>query len=128
MNVSAKEPPADPNKTDTHNGWQHKPGDRVFHPCRIARIRLRRVLGVPALFSIGYGDAGSSIHYGLGFLAGWALMLSYIITMATSAYTIPPYLAYFWPVLNEPAIGTLVSMGIILFLMVINILGLIIAL
>jgi APA family basic amino acid/polyamine antiporter len=135
------------------------------------------VLGVPALFSIGYGDVGSSIYYGLGvvaivalgatpialavagivyifnaltyaegaamlpegggsasyarhgfndlvgFLAGWALMLSYIITMAISAYTIPPYLAYFWPVLREPAIGTLVSMGIIVFLMVINVLG-----
>lgn len=159
------------------NGWQQKPGDRVFRPRRTVRIHLRRVLGVPALFSIGYGDVGSSIYYGLGvvavvalgatpialaaagivyifnaltyaegsamlpegggsasyarhgfndfigFLAGWALMLSYIITMAISAYTIPPYLAYFWPVLNEPAIGTLVSMGIILFLMVINILG-----
>ncbi|MFH0941463.1 MAG: APC family permease [Chloroflexota bacterium] len=135
------------------------------------------MLGVPALFSIGYGDVGSSIYYGLGvvavvalgatpvvlavagivyvfnaltyaegaamlpegggsasyarhgfndlvgFLAGWALMLSYIITMAISAYTIPPYLAYFWPVLNEPLVATLLSMGIILFLMVINIFG-----
>jgi APA family basic amino acid/polyamine antiporter len=159
------------------NGWQTKPGDKIFRPRRIVRIRLRRVLGVPALFSIGYGDVGSSIYYGLGvvavvalgatpialaaagivyvfnaltyaegsamlpegggsasyarhgfndlvgFLAGWALMLSYIITMAISAYTIPPYLAYFWPVLSEPAIGTMVSMGIIFFLMVINILG-----
>lgn len=158
-------------------GWQKKPGDRLFRPRRVKRIHLRRVLGVPALFSIGYGDVGSSIYYGLGvvavvalgatpialaaagiiyvfnaltyaegsamlpegggsasyarhgfndfvgFLAGWALMLSYIITMAISAYTIPPYLAYFWPVLREPAVGTLVSMGIILFLMLINILG-----
>ncbi len=177
MRTAAKEPPADRNKRDMQNDWQPKPGDKVFRPRRIKRIRLRRVLGVPALFSIGYGDVGSSIYYGLGvvavvalgatpialavagiiyvfnaltyaegaamlpegggsasyarhgfndlvgFLAGWALMLSYIITMAISAYTIPPYLAYFWPVLNEPAIGTLVSMGIILFLMVINIFG-----
>jgi basic amino acid/polyamine antiporter, APA family len=154
-----------------------KPGDKLFHPRRIKRIHLRRVLGVPALFSIGYGDVGSSIYYGLGvvavvalgatpialaaagiiyvfnaltyaegsamlpegggsasyarhgfndftgFLAGWALMLSYIITMAISAYTIPPYLAYFWPVLKEPVVGTMVSMGIIIFLMTINILG-----
>jgi APA family basic amino acid/polyamine antiporter len=159
------------------NGWQKKPGDRVYRPRRTVRIRLRRVLGVAGLFSIGYGDVGSSIYYGLGvvavvalgaapialaaagivyifnaltyaegsamlpegggsasyarhgfndltgFLAGWALMLSYIITIAISAYTIPPYLAYFWPVLKEPAAGTLVSMGIILFLMVVNILG-----
>jgi basic amino acid/polyamine antiporter, APA family len=154
-----------------------KPGDKIHRPRRISRLRLRRVLGVPALFSIGYGDVGSSIYYGLGvvavvalgatpialaaagivyvfnaltyaegaamlpegggsasyarhgfnnlvgFLAGWALMLSYVITMAMSAYTIPPYLAYFWPVLNEPAMSTLVSMGIILFLMAINIFG-----
>jgi basic amino acid/polyamine antiporter, APA family len=159
------------------NSWQQKPGDRLFRPRRIKRIHLRRVLGVPALFSIGYGDVGSSIYYGLGvvavvalggtpialaaagiiyvfnaltyaegsamlpegggsasyarhgfndlvgFLAGWALMLSYIITMAISAYTIPPYLAYFWPVLKEPGMGTMVSMGIIIFLMIINILG-----
>jgi basic amino acid/polyamine antiporter, APA family len=160
-----------------HNVLPQKPGDNFFRPRRTKRIHLRRVLGVPALFSIGYGDVGSSIYYGLGvvavvalgatpialgiagiiyvfnaltyaegsamlpegggsasyarhgfndfigFLAGWALMLSYIITMAISAYTIPPYLAYFWPVLREPAVCTLVSMGIILFLMLINILG-----
>lgn len=154
-----------------------KPGDRVFRPRRIRRFRLRRVLGVPALFSIGYGDVGSSIYYALGvvalvalgatpivlaiagiififnaltyaegsamfregggsasyarhgfnntagFIAGWALMLSYIVTMAISAYTIPPYLSYFWPVLKEPVADTVMSMGIIFFLMVINVFG-----
>jgi len=154
-----------------------KPGDQFYRPRRIKRYHLKRALGVPGLFSIGYGDVGSSIYYGLGvvaivalgatpislaaagviyvfnaltyaegaamlpegggsasyarhgfndlvgFFSGWALMLSYIITMAISAYTIPPYLAYFWPVLSEPATGTLVSMGIIVFLMGINILG-----
>jgi APA family basic amino acid/polyamine antiporter len=159
------------------DNYRPKPGDRIFRPRRIRRYRLRRVLGVPALFSIGYGDVGSSIYYGLGvvalfalgatpivlmiagivyifnaltyaegtamlpeaggsasfarhgfndlvgFIAGWALMLSYIVTMAISAYTIPPYLSHFWPILDEPAIGTLVSMGIIAFLMLINVLG-----
>jgi APA family basic amino acid/polyamine antiporter len=135
------------------------------------------VLGVPALFSAGYGDVGSSIYYALGvvalvalgatpivlgiagliyvlnaltyaeggatipeaggsasfarhgfndavgFIAGWALMLSYIATMAISAYTIPPYLGYFWPALKEPVMGTAVSMGIVVFLMLINVLG-----
>ncbi len=157
--------------------WRPKPGDLIFRPLRIKRTHLRRVLGVPALFSIGYGDVGSSIYYGLGivalvalgatpialgvagiiyifnaltyaegsamipegggsasyarlgfndlvgFISGWALMLSYIATMAISAYTIPPYLSYFWPVLKEPVAGTALSMGIILFLMLINILG-----
>src|SRR4030042_582136 len=52
---------------------QHKPGDIAFRPRRIKRSRLRRVLGVPALFSIGYGDVGSSIYYGLGVVALVAL-------------------------------------------------------
>jgi APA family basic amino acid/polyamine antiporter len=157
--------------------WEPKPGDIIFRPRRIKRFRLKRVLGIPALFSAGYGDIGSSIYYGLGivalvalgatpivlavagiiyvfnaltyaeggamipegggsasyarhgfnnlvgFIAGWSLMLSYIATMAISAYTIPPYLAYFWPVLKEPATGTIVSMGIVSFLILINVLG-----
>ncbi len=156
---------------------QSKPGDIVLRPRRIKRFRLKRVLGVPALFSAGYGDIGSSIYYALGivalvalgatpivliiagviyvfnaltyaeggamipegggsasyarhgfnnligFIAGWSLMLSYVATMAISAYTIPPYLAYFWPVLENPIAGTATAMGIIFFLMLINIVG-----
>ena len=154
-----------------------KPGDKVYRPRRVKRFHLRRVLGVPALFSAGYGDVGSSIYYALGivaivalgatpialaaaglvyvlnaltyaeggasipeaggsasfarhgindfvgFIAGWALMLSYIVTMAISAYTIPPYLAHFWPVLDNPQVDSAVAMGIIGFLMLINVLG-----
>ena len=154
-----------------------KPGDKVFRPLRIKRFHLKRVLGVPALFSIGYGDVGSSIYYALGvvalvalgatpvalgvagviyifnaltyaegsamipegggsasyarhafnnligFISGWVLMLSYIATMAISAYTIPPYLSYFWPALNNASMSTIFAMGIIGFLMVINVLG-----
>lgn len=52
------------------------------------------------------GGSASFARHGfnnfVGFIAGWALMLSYIVTMAISAYTIPPYLAYFWPILKEP--------------------------
>jgi APA family basic amino acid/polyamine antiporter len=73
------------------------------------------------------GGSASYARHGfnnlVGFLSGWALMLSYIVTMSISAYTIPAYLAYFWPVLSEPAISTIVSMGIILFLMAVNIFG-----
>ena len=159
------------------NHWQPKPGDIIFRPRRIKRFRLKRVLGIPGLFSAGYGDVGGSIYYALGvvalvalgatpialgiagiiyifnaltyaegsamipegggsasyarlgfnnlvgFISGWVLMLSYIATMAISAYTIPPYLSYFWPVLKEPATGTLASMGIIFFLMLINVFG-----
>ncbi len=157
--------------------WTPKLGDKVYRPPRIKSFHLRRVLGVPGLFSAGYGDVGSSIYYALGvvalvalgatpialaiagiiyifnaltyaegsamipeaggsasfarhgfndligFIAGWALMLSYIVTMSISAYTIPPYLSYFWPALKGPFLGTIASMGIILLLMAINVLG-----
>lgn len=159
------------------NVWNPKPGNRVFRPRRVAGFHLKRVLGVPGLFSAGYGDVGSSIYYALGivalvalgatpialgaagliyifnaltyaeggamipeaggsasfarhgfnntigFVAGWALMLSYIVTMAISAYTIPPYLSHFWPILQDHNVSTLVAMGIIGFLMLVNILG-----
>jgi APA family basic amino acid/polyamine antiporter len=154
-----------------------KPGNRVYRRPRIKEFRLKRVLGVPALFSAGYGDVGSSIYYALGivaivalgatpialaiagiiyilnalayaeggasipeaggsasfarhgmnnfagFIAGWALMLSYVVTMAISAYTIPPYLAHFWPVLDNSSVDTIVAIGIIFFLMLINVVG-----
>jgi APA family basic amino acid/polyamine antiporter len=59
-----------------------------------------------------------------GFTAGWALMLSYIVTISISAYTIPPYLGFFWaPLKDLPHIGTAVAMGIVLFLMTINVVG-----
>jgi basic amino acid/polyamine antiporter, APA family len=34
------------------------------------------------------------------FVAGWALTLDYIITIAISAFFVPHYLAVFWPALN----------------------------
>jgi APA family basic amino acid/polyamine antiporter len=58
-----------------------------------------------------------------GFIAGWALILSYVAIIAISAYTIPPYLSHFWPSLHEPLAGAAVSLGAIAFLMIINILG-----
>ncbi len=157
---------------------QPKPGDRFFRPRRIKQFRLRRVLGIPAVFSAGYGNVGSSIYYALGivalvamgatpvalgiagilfiftaltyaegtaalpeaggsasfarhgfndlfgFIAGWALMLSYIVTIAISAFTIPPYLGYFWePFKDSAVIGTVASMGIVVFLMALNVVG-----
>lgn len=158
--------------------WHPKLGDRVFRPRRVKRFRLRRVLGIPAVFSAGYGNVGSSIYYALGivalvamgatpialgaagilfiftaltyaegtaslpeaggsasfarhafgdmagFMAGWALMLSYIVTISISAFTIPPYLGFFWEPFKESAvIGTFSSIGIVFFLMLINVVG-----
>ncbi|MBI2860868.1 MAG: APC family permease [Chloroflexi bacterium] len=158
--------------------WRPKPGDRIFRPRRTKRFRLRRVLGISAIFSAGYGNVGSSIYYALGivalvavgatpvalgaagllfiftalsyaegtaslpeaggsasfarhgfndlagFIAGWALMLSYIVTISISAFTISPYLGFFWePFKTSPIIGTITSMAIVFFLMVINVIG-----
>lgn len=160
------------------NEWQPKLGDKFIRRPRVKLHPLRRVLGVPGLFSAGYGNVGSSIYYALGivtlvamgatpvalavaglffvftaltyaegtamfpeaggsasfarhgfndlvgFISGWALMLSYIVTISISAFVIPPYLGHFWPILKESATtGTAISMGIILFLMVINVFG-----
>jgi len=74
------------------------------------------------------GGSASFARHGFndtaGFTAGWALMLSYIVTIAISAFTIPPYLGYFWdPFKDSPVIGTAASMGIVLFLMTINVIG-----
>ena len=124
--------------------FSHQEGSRVTV---LDRGSLHRVLGTPQLFSIGYGDVGSSIYYALGvttlyalgaaplalalagivffctvltytelstampesggscsfarhafndlvsFIAGWALLLDYIVTIAISAYSIGPYLS-----------------------------------
>lgn len=156
---------------------RHKIADVIYRPRRLRQARLRRILGIPALFSAGYGDVGSSIYYGLGivalvalgatpialvaagviyvfnaltyaegsamlpeaggsasfarhgfndlggFVGGWALILSYIATISVSANTIPPYLSLFWPALKDPLAGTAVTMGIILFLMALNFIG-----
>ncbi|MBI2861440.1 MAG: APC family permease, partial [Chloroflexi bacterium] len=161
--------------------WRRRPGDQVYHPVRIKHYRLRRVLGVPALYAAGYGNVGSSIYYALGivavvaggatpvaltiagiffvftaltyaegtamfpeaggsasmarhgfnelvgFISGWALMLSYVVTISISAFTIPPYLANLHPVLaplkESEALGTLVAIGLIVFLAIINVIG-----
>jgi len=56
--------------------YNPKPGDRVFRPQRTKKLRLRRVLGVAGLFSVAYGNVGSSIYYGLGVVAMSALGLT----------------------------------------------------
>ncbi len=74
------------------------------------------------------GGSASFAHHAfneqISFISGWALILTYIATIAISAYTIPPYLGHFWPILKEsPAAGTIMSMGIVFLLMIINVIG-----
>ncbi len=141
------------------------------------REGLHRILGVPQLFAIGYGDVGSSIYYALGvtalyalgamplalalaglvffctvltyaelaaampeaggscsfarhafndlvsFIAGWALLLDYIVTIAISAYTVGPYLGYFFPVLRSTIGNVPFTMGVIAVLLSVNLIG-----
>jgi len=78
-----------------------------------------------------YPEAGGSASFArhsfndmAGFLAGWGLMFSYIITAAISSFAIPSYLGHFWaPLKGSPPIATSVAMCIVLFLMFINIVG-----
>jgi APA family basic amino acid/polyamine antiporter len=56
-----------------HNDWQPKIGDKFVRTPRVKLHPLRRVLGIPGLFSTAYGDVGSSIYYALGLVALIAL-------------------------------------------------------
>jgi APA family basic amino acid/polyamine antiporter len=49
--------------------WQPKPGTKFGRPERFKIRPLRRILRTTHLFSIAYGDVGSSIYYALGVVA-----------------------------------------------------------
>ncbi|MBI2855185.1 MAG: hypothetical protein HYX87_09755, partial [Chloroflexi bacterium] len=73
-------PPSPPDRGAAGEKFAHpdvlpilRPGDRVVRPHRTRRFHLRRVLGIPGLYSVGYGDVGSSIFYALGLVAVSAL-------------------------------------------------------
>jgi basic amino acid/polyamine antiporter, APA family len=157
--------------------WISKPGDKFFRPRRITRFHLRRVLGVPGLFSAAYGNVGSSIYYGLGvvaiaalgmtpavlvisgvvflftaltysegatmlpeaggsgafayrafnpwvsFVAGWVLMLDYIVTMSISAFSAANYLGYFFPIINQWKLWGVIGLNSIIGIVLVMILA-----
>ena len=144
---------------------------------RINKGTMKRSLGIIEVFSVGYGDLGSSIYYALGltalyamgatpialmiagfvffltaltyaemssivpesggsasfsrrafndlisFLAGWALLLDYIVTIAISSYAVGPYLKYFFPSLVTQSVNLPFTCFLILFLLIVNIFG-----
>lgn len=144
---------------------------------RLKRGTLKRVLGVFDLFSVGYGDLGSSIYYALGitalfalgatpialalaglvfictalsyaemtsmfqesggsasfcryafndfvsFVAGWGLLLDYIVTIAISAFAVGPYLSYFFSDLQDTAVQIVFTVALIFMLLIVNVLG-----
>ncbi len=157
---------------------------QIYHNTRttVARFQesvLRRVVGIGALYSTGYGDVGSSIYYALGittvyaqgasflailvaglffvatvlsyaelssaipeaggsslfaqrafgdgwaFFAGWALLLDYILTLAISAFSVGPYLSYFFPIFKDNTqVNVTFTALLIAMLVSINIFGL----
>ena len=73
--------------------------------------------GASALARRGFNDLVS-------FVAGWALLLGYIVIIALSALTVPSYLAYFFPSLKRShEAATWVAIGVIFVLMVLNVIG-----
>jgi APA family basic amino acid/polyamine antiporter len=76
------------------DNWNPKPGDKFFHPGRITRYHLRRVLGVTGLFSAAYGDVGSSIYYALGVVAMSALGLTPPVLMISGVIFLFTALTY----------------------------------
>jgi len=58
------------------------------------------------------------------FVAGWALTLDYIITIAISAFFVPHYLAVFWPALKHPPGDVLGGIAVIAALAAVNVRGL----
>src|SRR5215471_16156206 len=55
----------------------------------------------------------------VSFIAGWALSLDYILTIAISAFFVPHYLGAFWPMLTHPpgdVIGGLIVIAMLAWL------------
>lgn len=64
----------------------------------------------------------------ISFIAGWGLLLDYVVTIAISAFAIPPYIQYILDLfglsyLNTTPLHCAVTIGIIVFLYAINVLG-----
>lgn len=59
----------------------------------------------------------------ISFIAGWALLLDYIVTIAISVFTVGPYLAYFFPVLKETVANVPFSIFVLGLLLAINVIG-----
>src|SRR5918999_6218755 len=56
-------------------------------------------------------------------VTAWGQMLNYIITVAISAFFLPHYLGIIWEPLQDSPADILVGVGVVLFLMVLNVLG-----
>lgn len=72
---------------------------QIYHNTRttVARFQqsvLRRVVGIGALYSTGYGDVGSSIYYALGVTTVYAQGASFIAIGIAGLFFIATVLSY----------------------------------
>jgi basic amino acid/polyamine antiporter, APA family len=59
----------------------------------------------------------------ISFIAGWGLLLDYIVTIAISAFAIGPYLSVFYRALHTPYLAMGFSIGLVIFLFFVNLIG-----
>ena len=79
-----------------------------------------------ALFHESGGSASFSRHAFndlISFIAGWGLLLDYIVTIAISAFAVGPYLSYFIPELKQVSIQIGFTVGLIGVLFLLNLWG-----
>ena len=77
-----------------------------------------------------YPEAGGSASFArhafnelASFLAGWAQMLTYIVTAAISAFFVPHYLAVFWEPLGHGPADVIFGIGLLICLAALNVKG-----
>lgn len=77
-----------------------------------------------------FQDSGGSASFArhafndlISFIAGWGLLLDYIVTIAISAFSVPPYLSYFCSDLKQTPVQISFTLILILILLSVNIIG-----
>ena len=80
--------------------------------------------------TVMYPEAGGSSSFArhafnefASFGAAWAQMLTYIVTVAISAFFVPHYLAVFWEPLGEGPLDIVFAIGVVVFLAALNVKG-----
>jgi APA family basic amino acid/polyamine antiporter len=77
-----------------------------------------------------YHESGGSASFArhafndlISFIAGWGLLLDYIVTIAISSFAVGPYLSYFYPDLKVTGVQMSFTISLLLILFFINLFG-----
>jgi basic amino acid/polyamine antiporter, APA family len=80
--------------------------------------------------TVMYPEAGGSASFArhafnelISFFAAWGQMLTYIVTVAISAFFVPHYLAVFWPWLGDSPGDIIGGIAVVAFLAALNVKG-----